>query len=66
MTERVIAVQKAVMGYRRRQLDRSGELVRDIEHLLASARTNPGALTSPSTVHTSTADSSGAADDSAW
>ncbi len=59
LTGRVIDVQQAVMGYRRRQLDRSHKLDEDIAQLLESAGTNPSALSSPSTVHTSTADSSG-------
>ncbi len=59
LTRRVIDVQKLVMGYRRRQLDGSGQLDADITRLLDAAGANPAALASPSTVHTSTADNAG-------
>ncbi len=58
-----VKVQRAVLGFRRDRLDSSTDISRDVEDLLAAART--GELgdfqTSPSTVHTSAVDSTGLA-----
>ncbi|MEM7706912.1 MAG: gamma-glutamyltransferase [Pseudomonadota bacterium] len=57
LASEIVRVQSAVMRYRQQNLDRSMELGRDIETLLETAKGNPGALASPSTVHVSSADS---------
>jgi gamma-glutamyltranspeptidase/glutathione hydrolase len=49
------------MRFRRRYLDKSDELGRDVEGLLDLANRNPSALASPSTVHTSAVDTDGLA-----
>ncbi|MDJ0608138.1 MAG: gamma-glutamyltransferase [Kiloniellales bacterium] len=61
MAARLIEVQTQVMQYRRRCLDRSDELGRDVEGLLNLANRNPSALASPSTVHSSAVDRDGLA-----
>lgn len=61
--ERLIRAQIAVLGFRQAQLDFSDDLPRDALRLLTSAETGDIETlgNSPSTVHTSTVDSSGAA-----
>jgi gamma-glutamyltranspeptidase/glutathione hydrolase len=61
--DRLIRSQLAVFGFRQDQLDLSDDLPRDALRLLTAAETGDiSALsTSPSTVHTSTVDSDGAA-----
>ena len=61
MAAHLIDVQTRVMQFRRRCLDRSDALGRDVEALLNLANRNPSALASPSTVHTSAVDGDGLA-----
>lgn len=61
MAEHLIEVQSEVMRFRRDYLDRSEDLDRDVAQLLEQASRTPSALASPSTVHTSAADSDGLA-----
>ena len=61
MVAHLIDVQTHVMRFRRRCLDTSDELGRDVEELLDLANRRPSALTSPSTVHTSVVDADGLA-----
>lgn len=58
-----VSVQRSVLGFRHERLDSSTDIARDIEDLLAAARTGElgGFQTSPSTVHTSAVDSTGLA-----
>jgi gamma-glutamyltranspeptidase/glutathione hydrolase len=62
MAAEVIAVQTEVMRFRRRRLDLTSTLDREVGELLRlAARGGAGALASPSTVHASAVDSSGLA-----
>lgn len=61
MAAHLIEVQTRVMRFRRRRLDTSDALERDVAELLELAHRSPSALASPSTVHTSTADADGLA-----
>jgi gamma-glutamyltranspeptidase/glutathione hydrolase len=61
--DRLVKTQIAVLGFRRDQLDFSNDLPRDAQRLLAAAEGGDleALMQSPSTVHTSTVDSTGAA-----
>jgi gamma-glutamyltranspeptidase/glutathione hydrolase len=61
MTNHLIEAQTHVMRLRRRHLDASDKLERDVYRLLELANSTPSALASPSTVHTSAVDSDGLA-----
>ncbi len=61
MAARLIEAQTQVLGIRRRKLDQSADLTRDIEALLEVAGRRASSLTSPSTVHTSAVDANGLA-----
>lgn len=61
MAAQLVETQTQVMRYRRRHLDESDELGREIEKLLGFASSNSSGLTSPSTVHTSAVDTDGLA-----
>lgn len=59
--DRLIRAQIAVLGFRRHQLELSDDLSRDALKLLTKAETGDISSISPSTVHTSAVDSTGAA-----
>ncbi len=59
MAAHLIDVQTHIMRFRNRRLDISDELGRDVEELLGLANSQPSALASPSTVHTSAVDANG-------
>ncbi len=59
MARQMIDVQACAIGHRRSRLDMSDDLESDVARLLDLAATNPTALASPSTVHTSTVDAAG-------
>ena len=59
MASYLIEAQTQVMRFRKRHLDTSDALGRDVAKLLERASGTPSALASPSTVHTSTVDANG-------
>ncbi len=61
MANYLIEVQTRVMRFRKRHLDTSEALGRDVARLLERANCAPEALASPSTVHASTVDADGLA-----